>query len=152
MCCKSYGLKRFFKMGFEIKSYIPRTHEMKNRILSKIKGACPSFFQKYNNWPNITQCLPEKYFLPNFGGGNCPIPPSPTLMAANTTTTTPIQTTTVTTPIKTTTQGSICRGGCGGLTSAGKTATPAGEHLQKCSRGRILTPTVNYSDKRSASR
>jgi len=41
-------------------------------------------------------------------------------------------------------QGSICRGGCGGSTPAGKTATPAGEHLQKCSGGRILTPAVNY--------
>jgi len=30
--------------------------------------------------------------------------------------------------------------------------SPAEEHLQKCSRGRILTPAVNYySDKRSAS-
>ena len=49
--------------------------------------------------------------------------------------------------------GSICReGGCGGSTPAGKTATPAGEHLQKCNRGRILTPAVNYGDKRSASR
>jgi len=42
-------------------------------------------------------------------------------------------------------QGSICRGGCGG-------STPAGERLQKCSRGRILTPAVNYGDKRSMSR
>jgi len=42
-------------------------------------------------------------------------------------------------------------GGCGGSTPAGKTATPAGEHLQKCSGDRILTPAVNYGDKRSAS-
>jgi len=43
--------------GFEIKNYISRTHEMKNRILSK-KGACSSFFQKYIDCPNITRCLP----------------------------------------------------------------------------------------------
>jgi len=42
------------KTGFEIQSYIPRTREMKNRILSKNKGACSSFFQKYINCPNIT--------------------------------------------------------------------------------------------------
>ena len=41
-------------------------------------------------------------------------------------------------------------GGLRGFDPAGKTATPAGEHLQKCSRGRILTPAVNYGDKRSA--
>ena len=43
-------------------------------------------------------------------------------------------------------------GGCGGPTPAGKTAIPAGEHIQKCSRGRILTPALNYGDNRSASR
>ena len=42
--------------------------------------------------------------------------------------------------------------GCGGSTPSGKTTTPAGEHLQKCSRGRILTPAVNYGDKTSACR
>jgi len=60
--------------GFKIQSYIPRTREMKNRILSKINGACSSFFQKYINCPNITLCLPEKntFFLPNLGeGDNC---------------------------------------------------------------------------------
>ena len=43
-------------------------------------------------------------------------------------------------------------GGYGGSTPAAKTVTQAGDHLQKCSRGRILTPAVNYGDKTSASK
>ena len=54
------------------------THEMKNRMLSKNEG-CPFFLlPKYINCQNITRCLPEKYFSPEFGGGgNCPSPCSP---------------------------------------------------------------------------
>jgi len=37
----------------KVQSYVPRTHEMKNTILSKVKGACASF-QKYINCPNVT--------------------------------------------------------------------------------------------------
>jgi len=44
----------------KIQSYVPRIHELKNTILSKVKGACASFFQKYINCPNITWCLCEK--------------------------------------------------------------------------------------------
>jgi len=37
-CMYEKLIKCAAKMGFEIQSYIPRTHEMKNRILSKNKG------------------------------------------------------------------------------------------------------------------
>jgi len=72
-------------MGFEIQSYIPSTHEMKNRILSKNKG-CLMFFRV----PKIYQ-LPEYYmkfarkilFLSNLGTVAphwAPFLPSPTPM------------------------------------------------------------------------
>jgi len=34
------------KTGFEIQSYIPRTHEIKTEYCQKINGACSSFFEK----------------------------------------------------------------------------------------------------------
>jgi len=39
------------------------TWNEKQNTIKKIKGACPSFFQKYINCPNITWCLSEKYFF-----------------------------------------------------------------------------------------
>jgi len=57
------------KTVFEIQSYIPRTHEMNNRILSKNKG-CLFFLP--SNCPNITWCLPN-FFLPNLGGRQQPL-------------------------------------------------------------------------------
>ena len=67
------------KTGFEIQSYIPHrpTDEMKNRILSKIKGACSSFFQNISTARRkiflgkrhvITWRLPKKYFFSRIGG------------------------------------------------------------------------------------
>jgi len=46
-------------MGFEIQNYISRTHEMKNRILSKKQRVpvLPSS-KKYIDCLNITRCLP----------------------------------------------------------------------------------------------
>ena len=57
------------KTGFQIQNYIPRTHETKNRILSKIKGACSSFFQKYINCTNIARSPKNIFFLSQIGGG-----------------------------------------------------------------------------------
>jgi len=67
-------LKRL-KTGFKIHNCISHTHEMKNNILSKIKGACSSFFQKYIDCQKITRCLPKKFFLLNMGG-NFPLSPA----------------------------------------------------------------------------
>jgi len=69
------------KTGFEIQSYVPRTHEMKNRIAycQKIKGSCSSFFQKYINCSNITRCLPENPFSSEFGE-QLPQSPMPSLI------------------------------------------------------------------------
>ena len=47
---------------------------LKNGILLKIKGACSSFFQKYQ-LPNITWCLSEKYFFSQIWGARAPLPP-----------------------------------------------------------------------------
>jgi len=68
-CTYEKLMKCAAKTGFEIQSYIPRTREVKNGILSKMKGACSFFFQKCINCRNITWCLLEKYFFPEFGGG-----------------------------------------------------------------------------------
>jgi len=54
-CMYAKLIKYAAEMGFEIQSYIPRTHKMKKtEYCQKIKGACSSFFQKYINCPNIT--------------------------------------------------------------------------------------------------
>jgi len=65
-------LKRF-KMGFEIQSYIPGTHEMKNRILSK---RCLFFLlSKIYQLLKYYTTFAQKYFSPEFfflGGGLLP--------------------------------------------------------------------------------
>ena len=79
------------KTGYEIQSYIPRTHVMKNRILSKNKGCLFFLLPKIHVYQ-----LPEYYmmfarnsriilFLTNLGG----VPPSPTPMGEGGSTPTP---------------------------------------------------------------
>jgi len=47
----------------------------KTEYCQKIKGTCSSFFQKYINCPNITWCLPEKYFFSRiWEGATAPSP------------------------------------------------------------------------------
>jgi len=72
------------KTIFEIQSYIPRTHEMENRILSKNKGRLFFLLPKVYQLPEYYMMFARKYFFPNFwGGGGRQLPlalPSPTPM------------------------------------------------------------------------
>jgi len=61
-------------MGFKIQSYIPRTHEMKNRI----KGACSSFFQKIYQLPEYYMMFAWKIFFSQIWGRQ--LSPSPHLL------------------------------------------------------------------------
>jgi len=69
-------------MGFEIQSYISRTHEMKKRILSKNKGCLffllPKIYQLSEYYIMFSR---KNTFSPEFGG-KCPptLPWSPTPM------------------------------------------------------------------------
>jgi len=53
-CMYEKLIKCAAETGFEIQSYIPRTHEIKNRILSKNKGCLFFLLPKYINCLNIT--------------------------------------------------------------------------------------------------
>jgi len=65
-------LKHAAKTGFEIQSYIPRTHEMKNRILSKNKGCLFFLRSKIYQLSEYYMMFARKIlFLRNLGGGNC---------------------------------------------------------------------------------
>jgi len=62
------------KTGFEIQSYIPRTHEMKNRILSKNRGCLFFVLPKIYQLPEYYMLFAWKYFFSQIWGGNCPFP------------------------------------------------------------------------------
>ena len=75
-------LKKILKTGFEIQNYISRTHEMKNRILSKNKGCLFFLLPKISTARILYNDCPKNIFLSNFffwGGGQLPpsFPPSP---------------------------------------------------------------------------
>ena len=73
------------KTGFEIQSYIPRTHEMTNRILSKNKGCLFFLVPKIYQLPeyyNVIMFARKYFFLPNLGGSAL-LSPSPTPMMWN---------------------------------------------------------------------
>jgi len=69
------------KTAFEIQSYIPRTYEMKNRILSKNKGCLFFLLPKIYQLPEYYMMFARKifYFCRIWGGGNC-LPPCPRLL------------------------------------------------------------------------
>ena len=70
------------KTGFEIQRYIPRTHEMKNRILSKNKGCMFFLLSKIYQLPEYYMTFARKIlFLPNLEGQLTILPLSPTPMA-----------------------------------------------------------------------
>jgi len=66
-------------MGFEIQNYISRTHEMKNRILSRNKGCLFFLLSKIYQLPEYYTMFARKN-LPKLGwgvGGYCsPCPPA----------------------------------------------------------------------------
>jgi len=69
------------KTGFEIQSYIPRTQEMNNRILSKNKGCLFFLLPKIYQLPEYYMIFARKMlFLPNFGRASAPAAPFPTPM------------------------------------------------------------------------
>jgi len=75
-CMYEKLIKCTAKTGFEIHSCIPRTHEMKNRILSKNKGCLFFFLPKIDQLPEYYMMFARKIiFLPNLGGNCPPAPP-----------------------------------------------------------------------------
>jgi len=70
-------LKRLKNGFWNSKLYSTYTWDEKQNTVKK--RACSSFFQKYINCPNITRCLPKKYFSPEFRGGQLP-PSTPCLL------------------------------------------------------------------------
>jgi len=73
-CMYEKIIKRAAKTGFEIQSYIPRTYEMKNRILSKNKG-CLFILLPKSTARILNDVCPKNTFSPELGGGKCPLPP-----------------------------------------------------------------------------
>jgi len=63
-------------MGFDIQSYTPHTHEMKNRVLSKNKGCMFFLIPKIHQLPEYYMMFARKYFFSRIwgGGGKCPLP------------------------------------------------------------------------------
>jgi len=72
-------LKKIKNTGFKIQNYIPRTHEMKNRIglLSKNKGCLFFLLPKIYQLPEYYTMFARKYFFSQvWGGGQLPpVPP-----------------------------------------------------------------------------
>ena len=63
-------------MGFEIQNYISRTHEMKNRILSKNEGCLFFLLPKIHQLPEYYMMFARKkyFFSLEFGGGATALP------------------------------------------------------------------------------
>ena len=80
-CMYEKIIKRAAKTGFEIQSYIPRTYEMKNRILSKNKG-CLFILLPKSTARILNDVCPKNTFSPELGGGvSAPCLLSPTPMS-----------------------------------------------------------------------
>jgi len=61
------------KTGFKIQSYIPHTHEMKTRILSK-KGCLFILLPKIYQLPEYYTMFARKYFFSRIWGATAPSP------------------------------------------------------------------------------